>query len=95
MLASAPLALADDCNHLTATLLQSAIDQGWSIDQDWLKTNRCDHGTVGSYNDKKVIMKATGLYAPSDTSSSTDPRSKPQRTYSIKTTAPRPRATSR
>lgn len=64
MLASAPLALADDCNHLTVTLLQSAIDQGWSVDQDWLKTNRCDHGAVGKYSGTQVVMKATGLYGP-------------------------------
>jgi hypothetical protein len=64
MLAGVPPALADDCNHLTVTLLQSAIDQGWSVDQDWMKSNHCDHGTVGKYDTTQVVMKATGLYGP-------------------------------
>ncbi len=64
MLASAPLALAEDCNYLTVKLMDSAVDQGWAIDQDWLKTNRCDHGTVDSYSSQKVVMRSTGLYGP-------------------------------
>jgi hypothetical protein len=76
MLAAAPAALAGDCNHLKVTLLQSAIDQGWSVDQDWLKTNHCDHGTVAKHTRTTVVISATGLYGPKCTIKFKGPKKK-------------------